>query len=174
MDSFSGKFSILLFISICEQNDDFQRLFCFEIVNNNSVKFRFRERNDIPYLTKTCQNRITYSQLSKRDKISKINVHGTTEIGKYHLSYSIKAPLVSLSNNASKIRDINLLEITDIRRRSKWREITAYKREEKKETRFQHRCGSLTLGEECAPSSLSTEIRPEETDEFSTVHRFLA
>lgn len=47
MDSFSGKFSILLFINICEQNDDFQRLFCFEIVNNNSVKFRFRERNRI-------------------------------------------------------------------------------------------------------------------------------
>lgn len=46
-------------------------------------------------------------------------MRGTTEIGKYHLSYSMKAPSVSLSNNASKIRDINLPEITDIRRRSK-------------------------------------------------------
>lgn len=84
----------------------------------------------------------------------------TAENGKYRLPYSMKA---SLSNNASKIRDINLPETTDIR--SKWREISGCKRGEEKKWKGKRRNSF---------SSLLPEKSREETDEFSTVHRFLA
>lgn len=85
-----------------------------------------------PHLTKTCQNRITCSRHSKHDKTFEINVrgHGTAEIGKYHLPYSIKA---SLSNNASKIRDINLPETTKISDRNGAKLLGA--KEEKKKNK---------------------------------------